>query len=194
MHTQIADWFDISAVLKRTLAKVRVMRGGEARSLGGILLCIAAIVAMPAWYFDIHPTIVWMGDGPAALTSTLPGSVATLAPLLIVLLYLAPTLLGVGLPPLISAGFKFAELAHLFVAIFDATTDYPNVQATMDILWPRFDAMGPIVGWVLWHASFAILWAMATEGFELIFIVCTICGLVCLWNSLGNAQKGAVQS
>lgn len=189
MHTAVADWTDVGIALKRSLARVRTMRGGEATACGLIFLCIAAIVGVFAWRFDIHPTIAWMGDGPASLTSSLPGSVALLAPALITLLYLAPTLLGIGLPSLASAGFRFAELAHLFVMAFDSMTDFPNVQTTMDALWPRFEAMGPLVGTVLWYATFGLLWAMATEGFELIFIVCVICGLVCLRNGFGGGGK-----
>lgn len=189
MHTAVADWTDVGTALKRSLARVRTMRGGEATACGLIFLCIAAIVAVPAWYFDIHPTIVWMGDGPAGLTSSLPGGVALLAPALTVLIYLAPTLLGIGLPSLVTAGFKFAEVAHLAVMAFDATTDYPNVASTMLTLWPRFEAMGAFVGTIAWYVCYGLLWAMATEGFELLFIVCLVCGLVCLRNGFGEGGK-----
>lgn len=189
MHTQLADWTDVGTALKRSLARVRTMRGGEATACGLIFLCIAAIDAPWCWHFDIQTTINWMGNAPAAITSSLPGSVAIIAPALVVLTYLAPTLLGIGLPPLVTAGFKFAEVAHLAVMAFDATTDFPNVQATMNALWPRFEAMGALVGTIAWYVCYGLLWAMATEGFELIFIVCVVCGLVCLRNGVGEGGK-----
>lgn len=189
MHAQIADNLDISTILGRALAKVRGLRGGEAQAQGLVFLCIALLAAIGAWRFDLQPTIEWMGDGPAYLTSTLPGQVAILVPFLTALIFLSPTLLGIGLPRLVPV-FKFAELAHLFVMIFDATTDYPNVQATMAALWPRFESMGPLLGGGWWYLTYALLWAMATEGFELLLIVCVVCGVVCLYNGRGGAVQG----
>lgn len=182
MHSQVADWLDLGSVLQRSLAKVRSLHGDEAKVQGLIFLCIAAILAAPCWYFDLHPTIEWMANGPAVLVSSLPASLAIVTPTLIVLCYLAPTLLGIGLPRLVASGFKFAELLHLFVALFDASTDFPNVQATMLSLWPRFENMGPLFGGALWYISYGLLWTMATEGFELVFLVCVICGVSCLIN------------
>jgi hypothetical protein len=112
----------------------------------------------------------------------LPGELALLAPLIGIVLYLLPTLFEVALPRLAAAGFRFAEILAYGASVFDAATDWPRVAQTMDAARPRFAAFG-VAATPAWYAARVLLLAFATIGFELIFVVCLICGVVLIVNS-----------
>lgn len=178
----VLDTLDLGDNLQRALASVRHLRGGEARVLGAALLAVAAGILPLVWYFDVQPTATWIGDASPGLLGALPGELALLAPMIGIVLYLLPTLFEVALPRLAAAGFRFAEILAYGASVFDATTDWPRVALVMDAGRPRFDAFG-IAASPVWYAARFLLLAFATIGFELVFVICLVCGVVLVVNS-----------
>lgn len=178
----VLDTLDLGANLQSALASVRGLRGGEARVLGAALLAVAAGMLPLVWYFDVQPTATWIGDASPGLLGALPGELALLAPLIGIVLYLLPTLFEVALPRLAAAGFRFAEILAYGASVFDATTDWPRVAQVMDVARPRFVTFG-IAASPAWYVARFLLLAFATIGFELVFVICLVCGLVLIVNS-----------
>lgn len=182
----VLDGLDLGDNLQKALASVRHMRDGEARALGTALLLIAAGLLPLVWYFDVQPTLDWIGDASPGLLAALPGEVALLAPVISIALYLLPTLFEVALPRLASAGFRFAGLLAYGAALFDGLTDWPRVAQVMDIARPRFATFGVLAA-PLWYTARIVLLAFGTIGFELVLVVCSISGLVLLVNGFRKA-------
>lgn len=177
----VLDTLDLGDNLQKALGSVRHLRGGEARGLGAALLAIAAGLLPLVWYFDIQPTMDWISAAAPSLLAALPGELALLAPVIGIALYLLPTLFEVALPRLAAAGFRFAEVLAYGASVFDATTDWPRVVQVMDAARPRFEAFGTLGG-PAWYLSRLLLLAFGTIGFELVFVVCLVCGAVLVVN------------
>lgn len=182
----VLDTLDLGDNLQKALASVRHMRGGEARGLGAALLALAAGLAPLVWYFDVQPTMDWISAAAPDLLAAMPGELALLAPVIGIALYLLPTLFEVALPRLAAAGFRFAEFLAYGATVFDGTTDWPRVVQVMNGAHPRFAAFG-VIGDPVWYLARFLLLAFATIGFELVFVVCLICGLVLLVNGFRKA-------
>lgn len=185
----VLDTLDLGDNLQRALASVRHMRGGEARGLGVALLAITAGLLPLVWYFDVQPTMDWIGAAAPSLISALPGELALLAPIVGIALYLLPTLFEVALPRLAAAGFRFAEILAYAASVFDATTDWPRVVQVMDAAHPRFQAFGWF-GEPAWYLARLLLLAFGTIGFELVFVICLVCGAVLVVNGFRKARVG----
>ena len=185
------DATDLGLNLDRALASVRHLRGGPARTTGALFVGIALALTPFVWYFDVQPTITWIGDASNPALAALPGQLAIFAPLIAVLLNLLPTLFEFALPRLAASGVKVAALLAYGASIFDATTDWPRVAQTMDAGWPRFETFGQFAG-MIWYISRIGLLFLATIGFELAFIICAACALVLIVNGFrkGQAQRG----
>jgi hypothetical protein len=183
------DATDLGLNLDRALSSVRHLRGGPARTLGAMFLAIALALTPFVWYFDIQPTLDWIGTASDPALKALPGSLALFAPLIAVLLNLLPTLFEFALPRLASSGVKVAALLAYGASIFDATTDWPRVAQTMDAGWDKFATFGQFAG-LIWYTSRIGLLFLATIGFELALIICGACALVLLINGF---RKPVVQ-
>jgi hypothetical protein len=172
------DALDLGEALRRSCASVRGMHGTEARIKGLALLAVAAGLTPLVWYFDVQPTANWIGGASGNLLASLPAALALAAPLFGVLLHLLPTLFETVLP----RGVIFADWLTYGAAAFDATTDWPRVRDTMEAAWSHFAAFGPLQG-AAWHIARILLLAMATIGFEIIWVVCVVCGFMLLIQS-----------
>jgi len=178
IHAHVFNALDLGEALRHSLASVRGLSGVEARVKGGALLAIAAGLTPLIWYFDVQPTALWVNAASGDLIASLPAALALAAPLFGILLHLLPTLFETVLP----RGVIFADWLTYGAAAFDATTDWPRVRDTMDAAWPHFAAFGALAG-PAWYLARLALLGFATIGFEIIWCVCLVCGVMLLYQS-----------
>jgi hypothetical protein len=176
--SKLLDMLDLPTAIRHALAGIRPYRGTEARIKGVFRLLVAAGLGPLVWYFDIQPTQQWIGPISGDMVQAMPGVLALLAPLFGVLIHLLPSLFETVLP----RGVIFADLLTYSATVFDATTDWPRVHTIMLARHGGFAAFGLLADPAWWLAT-AILMAFATIGFEIIFVLCLVTGLMLIFQS-----------
>lgn len=180
------DSSDLPLNLSRAIQAVAGLRGSTALvSAAGFLAC--ALVLTPwVWYYDLQPTATWIGTHKETVLGSLPGVLAFAAPAIGVLMFLAFTLFEFTFSRIAAEGVRWAEYLAYGAAVFDAVTDWPRVRDTMaaPAVWAFFEVN---FGWgagPMWYAARIGLLALATLGFEMLWMICVVCAVVCLVNGV----------
>lgn len=184
----LLDLFELGDNLQRALNGVRGLRGTAARAKAINLLVFCVCIAPLVWYFDLDPTSQWSVRTAEGLTH---GAFAEVGSLLYVLMLILPTAAQTALGGIAMTGFRMAEAANYAAVAFDATTDWPRVQSTVQSAWDHgfFAGFGVLAGPASWLAQGGLL-LMATCGFELLFVICFVCALILLKNSMPEKANG----
>lgn len=174
-------WFleaiDLSENLRKGLDAARGMRGLSALVSGVVLLAICFGLAPLIWYFDIGATVDATDHAIEYIIPTLPADWAAGAAVFVLVLTLLPTLVELFTARFAAAGIAFASWLVYVFCLFDAVTDWERTRDFCETF--RNDFWGiPWVGAPLFYA-FRIFWlGMATFGFELLFVVFAVVGVV----------------
>lgn len=188
-QNELLDTLDLGSAVQRALGSLAGLRGAEALTLAIGLALLDVPLAALAWHYDIQPTLQASAGIAAQVMPSLPASAAPYAAIVGLLFTLAPTIAEFTLPRLASAGLRLVAIGIYALAAFDLYTDFPRVQATMEQIRPGFDGFA-MLATPVWCLAFALLWIMATFGFELIAITAAISAAKLLVQSRGGSGRG----
>lgn len=176
------DLFDLGENMRRAIDRVKHLRGAAARGQAIVFFLICAALAPPLWYFDLDTTSIWSLRAAEGLST---GPLAEMAALIYILMLILPTSAELGLAR-IAPDFRMAEMFSYAMTSFDAVTDWSRFSGAMQAAWDSglFSSLG-LLSRPIWLALHFPLFLVATTGIELLFIVCLVCGVVCLRNSMG---------
>lgn len=181
------DLFDLGENLRRAIERVRHLRGAAARAQAINFFLICAAIFPPLWYFDLDTTSVWSVRAAEGLSV---GPLTEAAALIYILMLILPTAAELGLARF-GNDVQIAEMLSITMMAFDAITDWPRFAGAMQALWDSgfFAGLG-FLARPIWLIAHFPLFLVATTGIELLFIVCLVCGIICLKNSMGGGTRG----
>lgn len=185
----ILEAIDLGDNMDRAIKAVRVLRGVPALTLGAVLLLWCVPGGWLAWYFDLEPTLQWSAAAGDQVAPTLASEYRWLAPAIGVLLTLLPMLTEISFSKLAASGIRMAGMIVFVVSLFDVVTDWPRVAETADAAWQRglFEGLSVLAGPAFYLARLLLLF-MATAGFEMLFVICLVCGVLLIKN--GTREGG----
>lgn len=188
-HTYLEEWYydfiDVNANVERAEYVARRIGNGLHAALNfAVMLVLLAFAIGLAWHFDFHSTYdamkalitevvkglpLWLvprkTDGDVAIAG------ATIVSIVTAVITVAPTLMELFTSNLARANILVIKTFVLGFSAFDVITDIPTTKAWVATWQPSFDALGPILGFLVYWIVFFLWLAMATIGFQLSIVV-----------------------
>lgn len=188
MMSGLLDLFDVTVPLQVITWWAKKQRGYAARSaFFGFTVCMA-VFGWLAWYFDMETTLEWAQRIHSQVLRTLAESALVYAPMILMIITVFPTVIRQTLSRASKERMMVAALLIFCLALFDIRTDWPRVRDFCAALYDLFDVFGPLQYIVWW--IFRIFWLfMATDGFQILFVVCTAGAILCGFNGFKKAGR-----
>lgn len=169
LEDKVHDAIDISTNIQRCLHAIEHIYGLNALFMFLALGYLNYWICRWAWYYDIAATAQFAGEWIQGITNV--GQAVdplTLGQIISGATYV-PTVVEMIGGLFARVNFQFARWLLYIVFLFDAYTDWPRVQATMEGLRPENTLWLP----VFWFGRIVFL-VMATAGFEHMLAVFTV--------------------
>lgn len=186
--TTFLDWFDVTIPLQVVTWWAKRQRGHSAKvALVGYGVC-TIIFAWLSWYFDVDTTLQWSQNITNSITKTLAQSLLAWTPLVLICVTVFPTVIRQTLSRASKERMTLSAALIFVLALFDVRTDWPRVRDFCASIYDLFDVFGP-VQYLIWLV-FRVFWLfMATDGFEIMFVVSFAGTLILAWNSTRKNGK-----
>ncbi|MEI8164915.1 MAG: hypothetical protein WCG26_00990 [Chloroflexales bacterium] len=184
----LLDLMDLPDNLERGLMIVRPVRGLNAGIMAAVLLGLCWLMWPWLYYFDIESTAVWSTAALDSLGGTLAGAGMPMSDSynanigwFVTGSTFLPTLIELFTVKFATGGIKAARVLVLFFATFDLVTDYPRVSEFVDVFNLGF-----------WGLALKVpLLLLASFGFQSLFIVFGVCGVLLCFNVRQGSGAGA---
>lgn len=184
MLDKLYEMMDVTEALSFALRWAKSISGIEARILACLFVVIDLVLAWLTWYFDIESTLIWSSQITDGVAKTLATDLLVYVPIITLIITIAPTALRQSLSNLAGSGFQIAAAVIFAVGLFDIRTDWPRVKAFFDLdaVWNLFSVFGPAqkIVWGICRLGFLF---MATDGFEILLVVCVVVTFVLIFRS-----------
>lgn len=151
---------------------------------------IALVTGLGAWHFDLYSSWTAMDSLRDQVAVSLGATwLAAYGPKVLSMFTYAPTVFELFGSRFARFNNRWLQLTTYGLCLFDLWTDRAAVYAFVGPQWEWF-AKGGIPGMIAWYIWFAVMWALATYGFEVIFFTMMFCVIVLFFKGLAGNKKG----
>lgn len=164
----ITQMLDMSEQLKSGLHRIQGVPMGMPSKIYAVGLGIVAVgMGLLAWHFDYAATIIYSTPIINNIVAGLPTGYGQYIAFIAFILTILPTAIEMFVPR--AATGTFAGLLFYGCLLFDMATDAPRVWQTL-AFFPELDGMAYAI-------AYAVLLLFSSIGFEIMFVVASVCGL-----------------